>query len=125
MSFPYLHDARLRQAKPLNHFNGRSRGDSERLDQLFSPDNLSEKKKYCHCLHIVIINVNVDKLSGQLVETKMVLTTMDAEHLAYQERTNARIKELERDLADKNKILGLVEQRVVQTMHLQNHMNRE
>ncbi|KAG7344173.1 hypothetical protein IV203_022181 [Nitzschia inconspicua] len=55
------------------------------------------------------LEVNVDKLSGQLVETKMVLTTMEAENLAFQERTNARIKELERDLADKNKILGLVE----------------
>lgn len=55
------------------------------------------------------LDINVDKLSGQLVETKMVLTTMEADHLAYQERTNAQIKELERDLADKNKILGLVE----------------
>jgi hypothetical protein len=55
------------------------------------------------------LDVNVDKLSGQLVETKMVLTTMEAEHLAYQEQTATRIKELERDLADKNKILGMVE----------------
>jgi hypothetical protein len=54
------------------------------------------------------LDVNVDKLSGQLVETKMVLTTMEGEHLAYQERTNARIKELERELADQNNTsLGL------------------
>lgn len=55
------------------------------------------------------LDVNVDKLSGQLVETKMVLTTMETERLAYEERTNARIKELETDFADRNKILGLVE----------------
>ena len=54
-------------------------------------------------------DVNVDKLSGQLVETKMALTTIQADRLAYQERTNARIKELERELQDKNEILGSVE----------------
>lgn len=48
---------------------------------------------------------SVDKLSEQLVETKMCLTANEAER----ERTETRIRELERDLDDKNKILGLVE----------------
>jgi len=47
----------------------------------------------------------VEKLSGQLVDTKMSLTTLEAD----KERSDARIQELERDLEDKNKILGLVE----------------
>mmetsp|Transcript_24796 Transcript_24796/g.52576 ORF Transcript_24796/g.52576 Transcript_24796/m.52576 type:complete len:617 (+) Transcript_24796:117-1967(+) len=46
-----------------------------------------------------------DKLSGQLVDTKMSLTTLEAD----EERTSARMRVLERDLDDKNKILGLVE----------------
>ncbi|MGK3743288.1 MAG: hypothetical protein ACI8RD_004435 [Bacillariaceae sp.] len=51
------------------------------------------------------LDVNVGKLSGQLVDTKMSLTTLEAD----KERTDVRIRELERDLDDKNKILGLVE----------------
>jgi len=55
------------------------------------------------------LEVNTDKLSGHLVETKMCLTDLQAEHLAYQERTNTRIRELERQVEEKNKILSLVE----------------
>mmetsp|Transcript_21784 Transcript_21784/g.24323 ORF Transcript_21784/g.24323 Transcript_21784/m.24323 type:complete len:465 (-) Transcript_21784:374-1768(-) len=51
------------------------------------------------------LDVNVGKLSGQLVDTKMSLTTLEAD----KERTDARIRELERDLMDKNKILNLAE----------------
>lgn len=51
------------------------------------------------------LGVSVDKLSRQLVDTKMGLTTLEAD----KERTDARIRELEHDLDDKNKILGLVE----------------
>lgn len=53
---------------------------------------------------------NVDKLAGQLVELKMGMTQLEANHLAYQERTDARIRELTRELEDKNKILESVEQ---------------
>lgn len=52
-----------------------------------------------------IMDSNIVKLSGQLVDTKMNLTTLEAE----KEQTDERIRTLERDLEDKNKILGLVE----------------
>jgi hypothetical protein len=52
---------------------------------------------------------SVDKLAGQLVELKMGMTQLEANHLAYQEKTDARIRELTRELEDRNKILGLVE----------------
>ena len=55
------------------------------------------------------LDLSVEKLSGQLVETKMVVTSMEAEHFEYQERTNTRIKELEKELKAKNKLLNLAE----------------
>jgi hypothetical protein len=51
------------------------------------------------------LDASVEKLSGQLVDTKMSLTTLEAE----KERTDGVIKELERDLHYKNEILGMVE----------------
>ena len=51
------------------------------------------------------LDVNVGKLSRQLVDTKMSLTTLEED----KERTDVRTRELERDLEDKNKILGLAE----------------
>jgi hypothetical protein len=55
------------------------------------------------------LDVSVDKLSAQLVETKMVVTSMEAEHFAYQERTRAKIKELENELKERMKLLSLAE----------------
>lgn len=51
------------------------------------------------------LDASVEKLSGQLVDTKMCLTTLEAE----KERTQVRIRELENDLKYKDEILGLVE----------------
>lgn len=57
------------------------------------------------------VDVNVQKLSTQLVETKMKLTTLEADHLALQENTNRRIATLEKELEEKNRILqGLQQQ---------------
>ena len=51
------------------------------------------------------LDASVGKLSGQLVDTKMKLTTLEAE----KEKTDARMKELEQDLRYKNEVLGLDE----------------
>lgn len=51
------------------------------------------------------LNTSVEKLSGQLVDTKMSLTSIEAE----KERSDARINELDHELNYKNEILGLVE----------------
>ena len=54
-----------------------------------------------------ILDVTLDKLSSQLVDTKMGLTTNEAERFAFEERTNARIRQLEHEINEKNCILGL------------------
>lgn len=51
------------------------------------------------------LDASVEKLSGQLVDTKMSLTTLAEE----KELTNGWIRDLELDLRHKNEILGLVE----------------
>mmetsp|Transcript_24018 Transcript_24018/g.56694 ORF Transcript_24018/g.56694 Transcript_24018/m.56694 type:complete len:540 (-) Transcript_24018:332-1951(-) len=51
------------------------------------------------------LDSTLEKLSGKLVDTKMMLTTLEAE----KELTDARMKELEQDLRYKNEILGLGE----------------
>lgn len=56
------------------------------------------------------LDVSVEKLSSQLVETKMKLTTMEADHLALQEETSRKIAKLERELEDKNKVLDIIQQ---------------
>lgn len=52
---------------------------------------------------------SVDKLSGQLVELKMGMAQLEADHLANQERIDSRFRELTRELENKNRILGFVE----------------
>ena len=54
------------------------------------------------------LDASVEKLSGQLVDTKMGLTTLEAE----KEQTNARIQKLEHELHFKNESLGLLENRM-------------
>jgi hypothetical protein len=56
-----------------------------------------------------ILDVTADKLSTQLVETKMGLTTIEADRFAFEETTNRRIRQLENNLQEKNRILGFVE----------------
>ena len=57
------------------------------------------------------LDVSVQKLSTQLVETKMKLTTLEAEHLSLQEETRRKIAKVEKELQDKNKVLeGLLQQ---------------
>ena len=51
------------------------------------------------------LDASVEKLSGQLVDTKMCLTTLEAE----KEQTDSRLKQLEQDLQHKNEALGLTE----------------
>ena len=51
------------------------------------------------------LDSSVEKLSSQLVDTKMSLTTLEAE----KEETNERIQKLEQELHFKNESLGLVE----------------
>ena len=52
-----------------------------------------------------ILDVTTDKLSTQLVETKMGLTTMEADRFQFEESTNARIRQLEYDIQEKNRLL--------------------
>ena len=56
------------------------------------------------------LDVSATKLSSQLVETKMKLTKLEADHLTIQEETNRRIASLERELDDKNKLLEMIQQ---------------
>jgi hypothetical protein len=56
------------------------------------------------------LDVSVNKLSSQLVETKMKLTTMESDHLTLQEETSRKISQLERELEEKNKLLEAVQQ---------------
>jgi len=51
------------------------------------------------------LNFSLDKVSGQLVETKMNLTTLEAE----KERTDAHIRELEHNLEEKTNRSGPIE----------------
>ncbi|KAL3941056.1 MAG: hypothetical protein SGARI_000721 [Bacillariaceae sp.] len=53
------------------------------------------------------LDVSVDKLSGQLVETKMVVTSMETDHFSYKERTDSLIKQLENEVKAQSKLLGL------------------
>jgi hypothetical protein len=57
------------------------------------------------------LDVSVSKLSSQLVETKMKLTTLEAEHLTLKEETDRKIVSLERELEEKNKLLETIQQR--------------
>lgn len=54
------------------------------------------------------LDVTVEKLSSQLVETKMKLTTLEADHLTLQENTNRQIATLTKELEDKNQILQVL-----------------
>mmetsp|Transcript_18932 Transcript_18932/g.45708 ORF Transcript_18932/g.45708 Transcript_18932/m.45708 type:complete len:693 (+) Transcript_18932:198-2276(+) len=60
-----------------------------------------------------ILDVTLDKLSCQLVDTKMGLTTIEAERFAFEERTNARIRQLEQHgIDEKNNnrmVLGMTD----------------
>jgi hypothetical protein len=56
------------------------------------------------------LDVSVEKLSGQLVETKMNLTTLEADHLSLQERASRQILKLEKELEEKNKIVEFVDE---------------
>ncbi len=51
------------------------------------------------------LDSSVEKLSSQLVDTKMSLTTLEAE----KEQTDSKIQKLEQDLQHKNEALGLTE----------------
>jgi len=55
------------------------------------------------------LDASVEKLSSQLVDTKMCLTTLEAE----KEQTDSKIKKLEQDLQHKNEALGLTEDETV------------
>jgi hypothetical protein len=55
------------------------------------------------------LDVSVEKLSGQLVETKMNLTTLEAEHLSLRDSTTRKISKLVKELDKKNRILGIVD----------------
>jgi hypothetical protein len=52
-----------------------------------------------------ILDVTLDKVSTQLVETKMGLTTIEADRFAFEERTNQRIRQLEMEVHEKNRLL--------------------
>ncbi len=56
------------------------------------------------------LDVSVQKLSTQLVETKMKLTTMETDFLTLQEKTSLRIATLENELEDKNRMLEILQQ---------------
>ena len=51
------------------------------------------------------LDISVEKLSSQLVETKMNLTSLEADHLTLKEETTRKIKLLEKDVKDKNRII--------------------
>lgn len=56
------------------------------------------------------LDVSVEKLSNQLVDTKMNLTTLEAEHLALQEQLAIQKANLETEIAEKNKILEMLDE---------------
>jgi hypothetical protein len=55
------------------------------------------------------LDVSVQKLSTQLVETKMKLTTLEAEHLTLKEDTSRKIAKLEKEAEDKNRVLEILQ----------------
>lgn len=56
------------------------------------------------------LDVSVQKLSTQLVDTKMKLTTLEADHLSLQEETSRKISKLEKQIRDKNSVLEVLQQ---------------
>ena len=56
------------------------------------------------------LDVSATKLSSQLVETKMNLTKLEADHLTLKEETSRIIASLERELDEKNKLLEMIQQ---------------
>eukprot|EP00429_Kryptoperidinium_foliaceum_P040692 CAMPEP_0176180144 /NCGR_PEP_ID=MMETSP0120_2-20121206/92309_1 /TAXON_ID=160619 /ORGANISM="Kryptoperidinium foliaceum, Strain CCMP 1326" /LENGTH=470 /DNA_ID=CAMNT_0017518351 /DNA_START=148 /DNA_END=1557 /DNA_ORIENTATION=+ len=56
------------------------------------------------------LEVTVDKLSTQLVETKMKLTTIEADQITLQEETNQKVAKLEKELQEKTKVLELLQE---------------
>jgi hypothetical protein len=55
------------------------------------------------------LQVTVEKLSAQLVETKISLTGLEAEHHEVAETSKCKIRELEKELKEKNEILSAFE----------------
>ena len=55
------------------------------------------------------LDINVEKLSSQLVDTKMSLTNLQAEHLELEEQLSRQGAELEKERQEKNKILDLLD----------------
>lgn len=55
------------------------------------------------------LDVSVQKLSSQLVETKMKLTTIETDHLTLQEETRSKIAKLEKELEEKNRVLEILQ----------------
>lgn len=56
------------------------------------------------------LDVTVEKLSNQLVTTKMDLTTLEAEHLSLQETMAIKMSKLEKELDEKTKLLEVSEE---------------
>eukprot|EP00980_Cylindrotheca_fusiformis_P002107 scaffold473_cov132-Cylindrotheca_fusiformis.AAC.12 len=56
------------------------------------------------------LDVTVEKLSNQLVDTKMSLTTLEAEHLALQEQLALHKAKLETEKAEKAKIMEMLDE---------------
>jgi hypothetical protein len=56
------------------------------------------------------LDVSVEKLSNQLVDTKMNLTTLEAEHLSLQEELAIQRSKMETEIAEKSKILEILEE---------------
>mmetsp|Transcript_29996 Transcript_29996/g.72030 ORF Transcript_29996/g.72030 Transcript_29996/m.72030 type:complete len:549 (+) Transcript_29996:98-1744(+) len=55
------------------------------------------------------LDVSLEKLSNQLVDTKMSLTTLEAEHLSLHDELKMQKAQLEKEIAEKNKILELLD----------------
>ncbi|CAJ1958754.1 unnamed protein product [Cylindrotheca closterium] len=56
------------------------------------------------------LDVSLEKLSNQLVDTKMSLTTLEAEHLSLEEELKMQKAKLEKEIAEKNQILELLDE---------------
>ncbi|KAL3937282.1 MAG: hypothetical protein SGBAC_007589 [Bacillariaceae sp.] len=56
------------------------------------------------------LDVSLEKLSNQLVDTKMSLTTLEAEHLSVQDELKMQKAKLEKEIAEKNRILETLDE---------------
>jgi hypothetical protein len=111
----YFSDLRMPQPGARNIIKRRRRWTRSRV-MVDYPSASAMTKEYLKLVaQKASSDVSLEKLSNQLVDTKMNLTSLEAEHLSLQDEVARQLSILETDIAEKNKIIAQFQSGVEET----------